>query len=76
MNEREVELLETLEALLEDLNAAGYQFVLALTNHNMKDLHVFRTGNHAVSYALVTMLERQVYNDLADFVDGGVDDQS
>lgn len=64
MNEHIEELLETLDAVLQDLNRAGCHFVAAVVDGNVSDLRMWRTTNPLIAHQLADLLERNSYNDL------------
>lgn len=69
MNEHVEELLETLDAILRDLNAAGCHFVAAVVDSQVEDLRMWRTTNPLITHQLADLLERNSYNDLCKLGD-------
>jgi hypothetical protein len=75
MNEHVTELIETLDALLDDLRRAGCHLVCVVVEPGDDwGYHSWYGGNPAMLYGLLQAVEQQVYDTLIDTVRGDSDD--
>lgn len=74
MNERDAELFETLNALIQDLSAGGWHIVLAVATPDAKHVEMCLTSNDVVVYSLAELLRARAYDDLMAGVES--DDES
>lgn len=69
MNERDEELIETLEALVQDLAQAGWHLAIAVASPNGRTTEMWLSTNPLITYSLAELLRDRAYDDLTTGVD-------
>lgn len=69
MTERDVELLETVEALIHDMVRAGWHVAVAIATPDARATEMWLSANPLVAYSLAELLRDKAYDELVHGVD-------
>lgn len=69
MTERDLELVETLDALVMDMARAGWHIALAVATPDAHATEMWLTANPLVCYSLSELLRDKAYDELVHGVD-------